>query len=166
MVEMKYNRSLRYVILCVLLASWGCCNGTLNEWVNVIVTVYWHKHYLHTHKASAVPNWYSDLRSPPRLRRRHRGAKCFLNLICPSVRETLRSSVWVGHTHTHTFTHTHIHSLLWQISVEIFCVRLKPSFESPLAVSRCQCSLSFFSFQRLYSLFCLCWSQNQQKGQQ
>ncbi len=107
----------------------------------MIVTVYRHKHYLHlsthTHTAHAVPNEHSDLWIlPPRLRRWNRGAKCFLNLICPSVRETLRSSVWVGHTH--------IHSLLRQISVEIFCVRLKRSFGTPLAVSRCQCSRSLF----------------------
>lgn len=77
----------------------------------------------------------------PQIEKVAQGSKVLLESDLPFCKRNLEKFS-LGWTHTHT----HIHSFLLQISVEIFCVRLKQSFETPLAVSRCQCSISVFFF--------------------
>lgn len=78
------------------------CNGTLSEWVNVIVTVYWHKHYPHTQgqRSAKLALWSEE---SPQIEKVAQGSKVLLESDLPFCKRNLEKFS-LGRTHTHSLT--------------------------------------------------------------
>lgn len=87
----------------------AACNGSVSEWVNVIVTVCWHKHYLnlsthtHTHSQHGAKLALWSLESPPQVEKVEQGRKVLLKSDLPFCKRNLEKFS-LGRTHTHTLT--------------------------------------------------------------